>query len=132
MFDKIDHVGIAVDDLKQVMETFKTAFGLDPHFTEVVEDQKVNVAGYDIGGSTIEYLEPTDPESPIAKYLDKKGRGIHHMAFRVEDLAEKLVLLKEKGIRLIDEVPREGAEGKKIAFIHPKSTNGILIELCEL
>jgi methylmalonyl-CoA/ethylmalonyl-CoA epimerase len=132
MFDKIDHIGIAVEDLNQVLKTFKEAFDIKPHFEEVVQDQMVNVAGFNIGGSTIEYLEPTDPSSPIAKFLDKKGTGIHHMAFRVQNLAEKLVELKEKGIRLIDEVPREGAEGKKIAFIHPKSTNGILIELCEL
>jgi len=132
MLDKVDHIGIAVSDLKQVMETYRIAFGLEPDFTEEVKDQKVSVAGYSVGGSTIEYLEPTQSDSPIAKFLEKKGNGIHHMAFRVTDLAGKLIELKQKGMRLIDETPRDGAEGKKIAFLHPKSTDGILIELCEI
>jgi len=132
MLDKVDHIGIAVSDLKQVMETYRIAFGLEPDFTEEVKDQKVSVAGYSVGGSTIEYVEPTQSDSPIAKFLEKKGNGIHHMAFRVTDLAGKLIELKQKGMRLIDETPRDGAEGKKIAFLHPKSTDGILIELCEI
>jgi len=132
MLEKIDHIGIAVEDLEAVMETYREAFGLDPSFQEEVADQKVRVAGFDVGGSTIEYLEPTSPESPIARFLEKKGTGIHHMAYRVKNLEEVLKRLKEKGLRLIDEQPRDGAEGKKIAFVHPKSTNGILIELCEV
>jgi methylmalonyl-CoA epimerase len=132
MLEQVDHIGIAVSDLDQVIETYRTAFDLEPDFKEIIEDQKVNVAGYNIGGSTIEYLEPTQSDSPIAKFLDRKGNGIHHMAFRVNNLAEKLAELKKRGLRLIDEFPREGAEGKKIAFLHPKSTDGILIELCEI
>jgi methylmalonyl-CoA epimerase len=132
MLEKVDHIGIAVSDLNQIIETYRTAFDLEPDFTEEIKDQKVKVAGYDVGGSTIEYLEPTQSDSPIAKFLKKKGNGIHHMAFRVQNLAEKLSELNKRGLRLIDELPREGAEGKKIAFLHPKSTNSILIELCEI
>jgi methylmalonyl-CoA/ethylmalonyl-CoA epimerase len=132
MLDKIDHIGIAVPDLESVIKTYHEAFGMVPEFREEIPDQKVKVAGFNIGGSTVEYLEPMVPDSTIARYLEKKGTGIHHMAFRVRNLQKSLSELKEKGFRLIDESPRDGAEGKKIAFIHPKSTNGILIELCQL
>lgn len=131
MLDKIDHIGIAVPDLESVIQTYLQAFGMVPEFREEVPDQKVKVAGFKVGDSTVEYLEPMVPDSPIARYLEKKGTGIHHMAFRVENLQKSLAELKKKGFRLIDESPRDGAEGKKIAFIHPKSTNGILIELCQ-
>ena len=132
MLKQIDHIGIAVDDLKAVEETLQAAFDLKPAFSEDVQDQLVKVIGYNIGGSTIEYLVATSPESPIARYIAKKGPGIHHIAYRVENLSETLQQLKNKGFNLIDEQPREGAEGKRIAFVHPKSTNGILIELCEI
>lgn len=132
MLNKIDHIGIAVPDLDAVIRTFRTGFEMEPAFEEEIPDQNVRVAGFHVGDSTIEYLEPVNPESPIAKFLEKKGSGIHHMAFRVTDLQTSLRQLKEKGFRLIDESPREGAEGKKIAFVHPKSTDGILIELCEI
>jgi methylmalonyl-CoA/ethylmalonyl-CoA epimerase len=131
MLKKIDHIGIAVTNLDEIKDTLSKAFDLLPEFEEEVTDQKVNVAGYHVGESTIEYLQPISQDSPIAKYLEKKGTGIHHIAYRVENLAETLRKLQKKGFRLIDELPRDGAEGKKIAFIHPKSTNGILIELCE-
>ncbi len=131
MLKKIDHIGIAVSDLKAIEETFSTGFDLVPQIRESVADQKVNVLGYHIGDATIEYLEPTAADSPIQKYLDKKGPGIHHIAYRVDDLQKTLDTLKARGFRLIDEQPRAGAEGKKIAFVHPKSSNGILIELCE-
>ena len=131
MLKKIDHIGIAVPNLEDIKNTLSEAFSLDPVFEEKVDDQKVKVIGYHVGESTIEYLEPTSPDSPIAKYLEKKGTGIHHIAYRVKNLSETLKRLHSKGFRLIDESPREGAEGKKIAFVHPKSTNGILIELCE-
>ena len=130
MLKNIDHIGIAVDDLKAVEETF-SVLGLKPEFREEVAGQMVSVLGYHLGESTIEYLQATSPESPIAKYIAKKGNGIHHIAYRVENLAATLKDLKSKGFRLIDEQPRKGAEGKLIAFIHPKSSNGILIELCE-
>jgi len=132
MLKKIDHIGIAVPNLDEIKNTLYEAFDLLPEFEEEVTDQKVKVAGYHVGESTIEYLQPITSDSPIAKYLDKKGTGIHHIAYRVENLAKTLNKLQKKGFRLIDELPRDGAEGKKIAFIHPKSTNGILIELCQI
>ena len=132
MLKKIDHIGIAVPDLNEIRNTLSEAFDLLPEFEEEVTDQKIKAIGYHVGESTIEYLQPTSPNSPIAKFLDKKGSGIHHIAYRVDNLAETLKQLQNKGFQLIDEVPRDGAEGKKIAFVHPKSTNGILIELCEI
>ncbi|RMH65854.1 MAG: methylmalonyl-CoA epimerase [Calditrichaeota bacterium] len=132
MLKQIDHIGIAVPDLQAVEETLRGLFELEPHVRETVADQKVNVLGYHIGDATVEYLAPMSDESPIGKYLKKKGTGIHHVAYRVDDLASTLKRLKEKGFRLIDEQPRDGAEGKKIAFVHPASSNGILIELCEI
>jgi len=132
MLKKIDHIGIAVPNLDDIKKTLSEAFELNPEFEEEVPDQKVKAIGYHIGESTIEYLQPTSPDSPIARFLDKKGTGIHHIAYRVDDLKQTLNRLHNKGFQLIDELPRQGAEGKKIAFIHPKSTNGILIELCEI
>lgn len=132
MLKQIDHIGIAVSDLKAVQETLQAAFNQKPLFEEDVPDQMVKILGYHIGESTIEYLEATSPESPIARYIAKHGPGLHHIAYRVENLSERLIQLKNKGFRLIDEKPRLGAEGKHIAFVHPKSTNGILIELCEV
>ncbi|MCK5032896.1 MAG: methylmalonyl-CoA epimerase [Calditrichia bacterium] len=131
MLKKIDHIGIAVQDLQEIKKTLSDAFEILPEFEEEVSDQKVKVIGYQIGESIVEYLQPTSPDSPIARFLDKKGTGIHHIAYRVDNLAVTLQKLQDKGFQLIDTLPRLGAEGKKIAFIHPKSTNGILIELCE-
>jgi methylmalonyl-CoA/ethylmalonyl-CoA epimerase len=131
MLKKIDHIGIAVPNLDDIKNTLSDAFELIPEFEEEIADQKVKVIGYHVGESTIEYLQPTTSDSPIARFLDKKGTGIHHIAYRVENLADTLQRLQNKGFQLIDEIPRDGAEGKKIAFVHPKSTNGILIELCE-
>ena len=131
MLKKIDHIGIAVQDLQEIKKTLSDAFEILPEFEEEVSDQKVKVIGYQIGESIVEYLQPTSPDSPIARFLDKKGPGIHHIAYRVDNLAVTLQKLQDKGFQLIDTLPRLGAEGKKIAFIHPKSTNGILIELCE-
>ncbi|MCB0284392.1 MAG: methylmalonyl-CoA epimerase [Calditrichae bacterium] len=130
MLKKIDHIGIAVDDLEAVAATF-AALGVEPEFTEEVTDQMVRVLGFHVGESTIEYLQATSSESPIAKYIAKKGNGIHHIAYRVDNLQETLDTLQAKGFQLIDQQPRQGAEGKLIAFVHPKSSNGILIELCE-
>lgn len=132
MLKQIDHIGIAVEDLKAVSETLRAAFDLEPAFSDDIGDQLVKVLGYHLGDSTIEYLQATSPESPVARYIAKKGPGIHHIAYRVENLSATLQRLKNKGFTLIDEQPRVGVEGKRIAFIHPKSTNGILIELCEI
>jgi len=132
MLKKIDHIGIAVKDLHEIQQTLSDAFDLEPEFSEEVKDQMVNVLGYHVGESTIEYLAPSSSESPIARFIEKKGSGLHHIAYRVDDLQKTLDHLKKKGFRLIDENPRDGAEGKRIAFVHPKSSNGILIELCEV
>ena len=132
MLEKIDHIGIAVKDLNIVLETLQNAFGLQPEFIENVADQKVNVAGFKIGEVIIEYLEPTSTDSPLTHFLQTRNNGIHHISYTVENIEEKLYILKEKGFRLIDEYPKIGANGKKIAFLHPKSFNGILIELCEV
>ncbi len=129
---KIDHIGIAVDNLAAVEETLKQAFDLSPVLSETISEQKVEVLAYHVGESTIEYLQPTSPDSPIARYLAKKGNGLHHIAYRVENLSKTLAQLKQRGFRLIDSQPRYGAEGKKIAFVHPAATNGILLELCEV
>lgn len=131
MLKKIDHIGIAVDSLTEAIENYKELFNIAPSFVETVENQRVKTAGFTVGESTVELLQATDNESPIAKFISKKGTGIHHIAYRVENLEKTLSELKEKNIILIDEKPRQGANGKKIAFIHPKSTGGVLIELCE-
>lgn len=130
--NKIDHVGIAVTDLEQSIELYK-AMGFEFHGTETVEDQKVKTAFFKIGESMIELLAATDPASPIAKFIEKNGHrgGIAHMAINVTDVGSKLAELKQKGFQLIDETPKDGAHGAKIAFLHPKSTGGVLLELCE-
>ena len=129
--ENLDHIGIAVTELAPVIENIRTAFGTEPTYEETLPDQKVRIAGYRIGGTCIEYFEPASEDSPIKKFLEKRGNGIHHLAFRVENLEAKLAELQNSGYRLIDALPRKGAEGKKIAFLHPESFNGILIELCE-
>jgi len=131
MLDKIDHIGIAVTDLDQVRTTLSKAFGLHPSFEEEISDQKVKIIGYKIGESNIEYFEPSAPDSPIAKFLEKRGNAIHHIAYCVKNLAQTLKKLKAAGFIPIDEHPREGARSKKIAFLHPRDFNGVLIELCE-
>ena len=130
--NKIDHIGIAVTDLAKAIELYKT-MGFDYQGNEVVEDQKVETAFFSIGESKIELLAATDPASPIAKFIEKNGGrgGIAHIAIRVTDLDAKLADLKTKGFQLIDEIPKAGAHGMRIAFVHPKSTSGVLLELCE-
>ena len=128
----IEHLGIAVQSIEESLPFFENVLGLKCYATEVVEDQKVKTAFLKCGEVKIELLEPTSPESTIAAYLEKRGQGMHHMAFRIEDgVANALAEVSEKGIRLIDEKPRRGAEGLNIAFLHPKSTAGVLTELCE-
>lgn len=131
MLNKIDHLGIAVKDLKQAVAFYQDVLGLELMGTEVVEEQQVTVAMLAVGESKIELLEPTSEDSPIAKTIEKRGEGIAHVAFQVDDLEATLAKLKEGGARLIDETPRIGAGGIKIAFVHPKSTYGVLVELCE-
>jgi len=131
MIKKVDHIGIAVKDLNEALKFYQGLLGLKVTETEVVEEQKVRVAFLPTGDSEVELLESTDPEGPIARYIEKNGEGIQHIAFRVDNLDEKLAELKEKGVRLIDEKPRRGAGGARIAFLHPKSTFGTLVELCE-
>ncbi|MCD6561865.1 MAG: methylmalonyl-CoA epimerase [Deltaproteobacteria bacterium] len=127
----IDHIGIAVKNIKQAGKFYTDILGLKIQGLETVADQKVNVAFLPITDSEIELLESTEPDGPIARYIGKKGEGIQHVAFRVEDIDETLTELKEKGVRLIDQKARLGAGGAKIAFIHPKETNGVLVEICE-
>ena len=127
----IDHIGIAVKNLALTSKFYTEILGLSVHGIEEVEEQKAKVAFLTITDSEIELLESTDSDGTISRYIDKKGEGIHHIAFRVEDIEEALSELKTKNIRLIDEKPRIGAENAKIAFIHPKETNGVLIELCQ-
>ena len=129
---QIEHIGIAVESIEKVLPYFENVLGLKCYKTEVVEDQKVKTAFLKVGEVKLELLEPTSPESTIAAYLEKRGQGMHHMAFRIEDgVANALTEADAAGIRLIDKAPRKGAENLNIAFLHPKSTVGILTELCE-
>ena len=128
---KIDHLGIAVNSIDEGKTIWTDALGLAFEGSETVEEQKVTTAFFPVGESEVELLESTAPDGPVAKYLEKRGEGIHHVAFRVENIEAALEELKEKGIRLIDENPRKGAGGARIAFLHPKATNGVLVELCE-
>ncbi|MEO2151109.1 MAG: methylmalonyl-CoA epimerase [Thermococcus sp.] len=130
MFKKIDHVGIAVKNLEEAIKVWE-GLGLKVEEIEEVPDQKVRTAIIHIGESRIELLEPTAEDSPIAKFIAKRGEGIHHIALGVTNIEEHLKELKEKGYRLIDEEPRIGAGGAKIAFVHPKAVTGVLLELCE-
>ncbi len=127
----IEHIGIAVKNLDESIKFYEDVLGLQCYNIEEVKDQKVRTAFFQVGDTKIELLESTDPEGPIGKYVEKKGEGIHHMAFAVENIEEKLKIAEENGVRLIDKEPRKGAEGLDIAFLHPKSTNGVLTELCE-
>ncbi len=128
---KIDHLGIAVNSIDEGKTFWTEVLGLNFEGTETVEAQKVTTAFLPVGESEVELLESTSPDGPIAKYLEKKGQGIQHVAFRVDNIEQALEELKEKGIKLIDQKPRIGAGGAKIAFLHPKATNGVLVELCE-
>ena len=128
---KIDHLGIAVNSINERKNFWADVLGLEFEGTETVEEQKVTTAFFPVGESEVELLESTSPDGPIAKYLEKKGAGLQHIAFRVENLESALQELKDKGVRLIDEKPRHGAGGAKIAFLHPKATGGLLVELCQ-
>lgn len=132
-FKKVDHVAIAVPNLEEAVELYKSLLGKDPEHIEEVADQKVRAAFFGVGDTNLELLFPTSEDSPISKFLEeKKGRGgLHHICIEVSDLEKHLEQLKAKGVKLIDEKPKIGAHGKKIAFVHPKATNGVLLELSE-
>jgi methylmalonyl-CoA/ethylmalonyl-CoA epimerase len=128
---KIDHLGVAVNSMEEGKKFWTDVLGLEFVGSETVEAQKVTTGFFPVGESEVELLESTSSDGPVAKYIEKKGVGMQHIAFGVENIEEALEELKAKGIRLIDEKPRNGAGGKKIAFLHPKATGGILVELCE-
>ncbi|WP_159523345.1 methylmalonyl-CoA epimerase [Sunxiuqinia indica] len=126
----IEHIGIAVNSLEEAIPYYEKVLGLKCYAVEEVADQKVKTAFFKVGDTKIELLESTDPEGPIGKFIEKKGQGIHHLAFAVDNINESLKQAEEDGIRLIDKTPRKGAEGLNIGFLHPKSTLGVLTEFC--
>lgn len=128
---RIEHIGIAVANLGEAMAFYEKTFGLECYKVEEVPDQKVRTAFFRIGDTKIELLESTDPEGPVAKFIEKKGEGIHHIAFAVDSVEEALRQSEENGVRLIDNRKRKGADDLEIAFLHPRSASGVLIELCE-
>jgi len=131
MINKIDHLGIAVQSLDATVKYYEEALGLKCEHREEVESQKVRVAFFNVGGTHIELLEPTSPESPIAKFLEKNPNGgIHHVAYATDDIMGQLATAKNAGVRLLNETPMPGAHGKQVAFLHPKSTFGVLTEFC--
>ncbi len=130
MIRKIDHLGIAVRNLDESIQYYESALGLECEGREEVESQKVRTAFFDVGGVHIELLEPTSPDSPVAKFIEKNGEGIHHIAFGTDDIGGQLAQAAESGVRLIHETPFEGAANKLVAFLHPKSTHGVLTEFC--
>jgi len=131
MVSKVDHIGIAVKSIDEALKFYEDVLGIKCVSQEVVEEQKVKVAFLPIGDTEVELLESTDEDGPVAKFIEKKGEGIQHIAYKVDDIEKAIEELKAKGIRMIDEKPRYGAGGAKIAFLHPKSTFGVLIELCQ-
>jgi methylmalonyl-CoA epimerase len=127
----LDHLGVAVKDLDATLPLYHDMLGLELLYTETVESDKVRVAVLEFGGGHLELLEPTSEDSPVAKFIEKRGAGLHHVALRVNDCATALEAVGAAGFTLIDEVPRTGAGGKQIGFLHPKSTGGVLLELCQ-
>ena len=128
---KIEHIGIAVNNLETSNLLFEKLFGIPPYKTEEVVSEGVNTSFFMKGPNKIELLEATNPESPIAKFLEKKGEGIHHIAFDVENITAEIERLKKEGFTVLNETPKKGADNKLVAFLHPKETNGVLIELCQ-
>ena len=131
MIGKVDHIGIAVKSIDEALKFYEDVLGIKCVSQEIVEEQKVKVAFLPVGDTEVELLESTDEDGPVAKFIEKKGEGIQHIAYKVDDIEKAIEELKAKGIRMIDEKPRYGAGGAKIAFLHPKSTFGVLIELCQ-
>lgn len=130
MIQKIEHIGIAVKDAQKAEELFNALLNQKPYKKEIVESEMVQTIFYQNGPNKLELLEALSPESAIAKFIEKKGEGIHHIAFAVDNIEEEIARLKGEGFQLINETPKLGADNKMVAFLHPKSTNGVLIELC--
>jgi len=128
---KIEHIGIAVKNLENSNELFAKLFGKSHYKNEAVESENVNTSFFQIGETKVELLEATDPNSAIAKFIEKRGEGIHHIAFEVADIEAEIARLKNEGFMVLNETPKNGADNKRIVFLHPKTTNGILVELCE-
>jgi methylmalonyl-CoA/ethylmalonyl-CoA epimerase len=131
MLNKIEHIGIAVENLEEANILFEKLLGVPPYKSESVESEGVVTSFFKSGPNKIELLMATNPESPIAKFLQKKGQGIHHIAFDVDDIVAEIERLKKEGFILINETPKKGADNKLVAFLHPKNTNGVLVELCQ-
>jgi methylmalonyl-CoA/ethylmalonyl-CoA epimerase len=129
--NNIEHIGIAVKNIKESNALFAKLFGKAHYKEEAVESEGVNTSFFKVGSNKIELLEATNPDSPIAKFLEKKGEGIHHIAFDVDDIEAELKRLKNEGFIVLNEMPKKGADNKLVAFLHPKSSNGVLIELCQ-
>mgnify|MGYP000294412844 CR=1 FL=1 len=129
--EKIEHIGIAVKNLESSNKLFASLFGKSHYKIEEVESEGVKTSFFQSGPNKIELLEATNPESPIAKFIEKKGEGIHHIAFAVTNIVAEITRLKEQGFVVLNETPKKGADNKLVAFLHPKSTNGVLIELCQ-
>ncbi|HEX9980492.1 MAG TPA: methylmalonyl-CoA epimerase [Flavobacterium sp.] len=129
--NKIEHIGIAVKNLEQANEIFGKLFGTRPYKAETVESEGVSTSFFLNGPNKIELLEATNPESPIAKFIEKRGEGIHHIAFDVDDIVAEMERLKGEGFIILNETPKKGADNKLVAFLHPKGTHGVLVELCQ-
>ncbi|MBC8396167.1 MAG: methylmalonyl-CoA epimerase [Flavobacteriales bacterium] len=128
---KIEHIGIAVKDLKAANNLYSKLLNTTPYKTEKVDSENVNTSFFQIGESKIELLEGTSPDSPISKFIENRGEGVHHIAFEVDDIEKEIARLTKEGFQMIHEKPKDGADNKLIAFLHPKSSNGVLIELCQ-
>ena len=131
MLKKIEHIGIAVKNIKEANELFKKLFGKESYKTETVESEKVSTSFFMLGESKIELLEAQNENSAIAKFIDKRGEGIHHMAFEVDDIYAEIKRLQAEGFEILNPEPKKGADNKLICFLHPKTTNGVLVELCQ-
>lgn len=131
MYLKVEHIGIAVKNMTDSTDLFKKLLGSNHYKTEQVESEKVSTAFFKIGDNKIELLEASSPESPIAKFIEKKGEGIHHIAFEVDDIHTEMKRLRNEGFTLLSEEPKKGADNKLVCFLHPKGTNAVLIELCQ-
>src|SRR5690554_901836 len=129
--EKIEHIGIAVKNIAEANKVYEALLGVAPYKSEKVESEGVETSFFKIGESKIELLEATNPTSPIAKFIEKRGEGIHHIAFSVEDIKSEMARLQENGFLLLNELPKKGADNKLVAFLHPKSTTGVLVELCQ-
>lgn len=129
--EKIEHIGIAVKNLEESNKLFAQLFGKPHYKVEAVESEGVSTSFFEVGPNKIELLEATKPDSPITKFIEKKGEGIHHIAFAVDDIEKEIQRLKDEGFTVLNQTPKKGADNKLVAFLHPKTTNGVLIELCQ-